>query len=293
MIILKNKEGLYFMKYYVLGDIGGQLKVFEESLRRMNVSTDYVIPKDVTIIQVGDIYRMSDHLILNNIGCLKVADKLIKNNPNNYIQLFGNHESPFINGRIPPIWRHAKALQDQDAYHIVNNWWRNNLAKMAHTLETADGDILITHAGVSYDFLKTLNLENNNATTIANHLNQSISNSYYYKDSKVGIISFENSLNLEADNLWTASSDEFYPTWINKNMGFHQIHGHDTPLLSWENPQMRTPNKLESFDINVDYKKRLIETHVGYGWTIKTCDWVLKTNTYDSIQDYGIIEIDI
>jgi len=271
----------------IMGDIGGQLRIFYKTLRKLGVSTDLKIPEGLTIINVGDIARMSDDPNLDSLACVELADQLIKRNPNQWIQLLGNHESPFIDGPSLDHWYNLSHFEKSQ--EIVSDWWDNGLAKLGKVLETKESklDTVITHAGITSGFMRNNGFMNLDYNGISEHrefikfLNNIPNNSEInYSDiAATGAVAFQKDNNLSADCLWASTANELYPSWNGRSIGFNQLHGHDTPLMSWDT--------LELWDsVSEDMRARLsidpVKRHTSYehtsGETFYTVDWVLKNN---------------
>lgn len=274
------------MKTVLLGDIGGQLGVLQSMLTRLGIGEDLLVPEGITVIQVGDVVRMNDSPQLDSLGCAMLVDSLMRKNPERWIQFLGNHEAPFIGGSCPPSWEGKEALSS--CRDIVESWWAERLVKLAALFTMPDGsECVLTHAGVTHGYMELSG--QNNASGIVQHINEIIGHDYG-SVSQTGIIGFGAAPNLQADFLWASSGRELISSWANEDMGFHQIHGHDTPLISWEQPSLRSELPRD-WTIDIDARQRLTVVSTPHGWTFKTNDWVLKEFGHANIAEWGLIEL--
>lgn len=274
------------MKTVLLGDIGGQFCVLENMLERIGIGDDLQVPHDIIVIQVGDVVRMMNNDNIDSLACAELVDALLRKNPGKWIQLLGNHESPLIGGPYPDYWVDRKAFTDCHA--IVSAWWDERLVKLAAGFELDNGTHVLTHAGITKGYLDHIDLIN--PRDIVPYINDIVGTDYGIV-AKTGIVSFSEPPNLSSDFLWASSSAELLPSWSGHNMGFHQIHGHDTPLLSWEEPQLRYPMDGD-WTANIDSERRLMSIRTTEGWTFQTTDWVLKEYLDPDTSKWGLVEVD-
>lgn len=266
----------------VMGDIGAQLMLFYRTLRKLGVSQDLRIPDGLIIVNVGDVARMSNSPNLHSLKCLEIADELIKRNPGQWIQLLGNHESPFIGGPALPEWFQLPDFEESEK--IVSKWWNEGTAQLSQIIETPETNIdtIVTHAGLTSGFMKDNGFLNDHRGMVKflNSLNPNSSTDY--KDiAKTGVVTFKDSPSVFTDCLWASTANELYPSWNNESMGFNQIHGHDIPLISWEDMIFREgiTKKIEE-TLTLDPVKRHVNYNVPSGESIYGIDWVLKNTVH-------------
>lgn len=274
-------------KVVIIGDIGGQLEVFQDTLKRVGIGKSLIVPSGTIIVQIGDIVRMNNSSNLDSVGCLELANQLILNNPDSWIQLLGNHEAPFIGSETPKAWEGQQTLET--CRELISKWYRNNMAHFAVSVENGESNIL-SHAGLTYGFLSKLGVENSLPKEIVKAVNQIARDKTYHQYAETGVINFFGESNTSADFLWAAAGDELIPSWSGVEMHFNQIHGHDTPLISWQDAVLRSPMP-EGFFYDFDVSTRLSMTSTSYGKTFKTVDWVLKESVSPDTSNLGIIEM--
>lgn len=278
------------MKVVVIGDVGGQLGMFQDVLARLGVGKDYVIPEGLTVIQVGDVVRMSSSLSLDSVECAKLADRMIRTNPKQWIQLYGNHEAPIIGGPCPPQWVHEEILFNE-CHDIVRSWWDEGLAYFAAGIESADGEVyVVTHAGLTSGYMEN-HLYTKDPVIAVQRMNDIAEERLYFDNYQTGVINFGDATNQSSDFMWAATGVELLPSWSDTDMGFHQVYGHDTALISWEDPILRDPVP-NRFRFELDTEQRLTSVTTPENWTFQTVDWVLKQFPNPNTSDWGMLDFE-
>lgn len=274
------------MKTVLLGDIGAQYGVMLDMLKRVGMGPDLMVPDGLTIIQVGDVVRMANDSHLDSYACAKLSDEILRKNPGRWIQLLGNHESSFIGGPYPEYWVERSAFHD--CHDIISGWWNEDLVKLAVGFELDDGEYVLSHAGITHGYTEHVGLTD--AKSLVSHIN-GIVGTDYGKVARTGIVNFFDEPNMSSDFLWASSGGELIPSWEGKEMQFHQIHGHDTPLLSWETPELRD-DLPDGWSIDIDAAKRLSVITTPQERRIMTTDWVLKETESPDTNTWGLVQID-
>lgn len=277
------------MKTIIIGDIGGQYRVLTDTLERIGIKEDLIVPEGIIVIQVGDIIRMANHNNLNSLACAELIDKLLRRNPTQWIQLLGNHESPMMNGPYPNFWMNMNAFHQ--CHDIINTWWKEGLVKLAVGFELNDGYHVLTHAGITRGYLEDMNLLESEAPEVISHIN-SVVGTIYEDVAQYGVVTFSEYPNPNSDFLWASTMGELIPSWeeCDEDMKFHQIHGHDTALLSWEEPTTRFPLP-GGWKAEIDADQRLMTVVSPHGVKLRTTDWVLKETVDPDSREWGLLEI--
>ena len=217
------------MTIFIIGDIGGQLKVFNRILKKIGVKSNYKLPDDIKVIQVGDLTRASPKFLSQNTIILETIKNIINANPSRWIQLYGNHESAALGGPKKSDWDIEKSY-DSKCLYLLDNLWKDKKIKLAHTFSLNNKDYLVTHAGITYHRWKSLGQPQ--AYKAEKIINKDCGKDFS-KISKAGIL-VENETVLTADTQWAEVNKELYLPWIkNSEMPFSQIHGHASPY-NWE-----------------------------------------------------------
>ncbi|GAC1320784.1 MAG: hypothetical protein NVSMB12_20650 [Acidimicrobiales bacterium] len=129
------------MRFALFGDIGGHLQPFVEGLTTIGADpATGRIPPGLVIIQVGDLIDRGP----DSDGCVAIVDRFLAGAPDQWIQLFGNHEGNLLGG--PRFWDepHSDATQE-----TLERWWVEGTGRMATAVRSAtDGELLVTHGGL-------------------------------------------------------------------------------------------------------------------------------------------------
>lgn len=270
-------------KVVVIGDIGGQIIVFEKVLRALGIDPDDpVMPDGLTIVQVGDIVRQIPALA--NDECVALADALLRVNPGRWIQLIGNHEATAVGLRTAPEWIKA----DEP---LIEDWCRNGLAHAAALIRAGGRDIVVTHAGVTSGQWRRFGRPD--ADRLVTALNATIGTSFNDVVTP-GRIMNRQIPSMAADWYHAIAADELVGYWIAAGSpGFDQIHGHSS-VWNWDMNDWDTRAPMEARQQTVvDHENRrtctLIDSHdenapctiTGIDWvlgnTVKTDAWPLLT----------------
>lgn len=210
----------------ILGDIGGQREVFEQVIR--DIGGDPVtgmLPPEITLVQVGDLVRMTDNRNLDSDGCVALAERLRATNSGRYIQLVGNHDAAAIGGPRRPTWNPNNVLTDNTVTQL-NEWWSRRQVRLALALDSVElGPALITHAGLTRALWEDLGRPN--AQRAAQVLNTAVGRppAEVFRAGRL----VTGSVDPSADVTWAEVSTELYEPWLSTPMPFNQIHGHASP----------------------------------------------------------------
>lgn len=265
---------------FVIGDIGGQLDIFEQSLRSVGVNTETMtIPEGVTVVQLGDVIRMHDSPHLDNLSVLALVNGLRRNNPGRYIQLWGNHEYGALHFHLPGThWK----VEDRHR-HALTSAMQDWLAAGRTDVAVAVGDTLITHAGLTHGYWRSIGAPGN-AADAADALN-SLSRELISTKARApyGYILNRYTAELDTNVLWAEAAMETYPSWLvsDDEMPFNQVHGHDTPYShEYSRLKPHTPRAVAE-RMSVDKEKRRTVFRVD-GRTITCVDWTLGEGSHES-----------
>lgn len=242
------------MKTHIFGDTGGHLKQLFVSLEQIGVDLkNYKIPENIRIIHLGDLIHKGPspaNAILTRV------DKLIRNNPGQWIQLFGNHELQHLEGS-PWFWRCKCSPEDFD---ILETWWDEGLAFSAYGIDSftslhlevskkpkiviPDTGILFTHAGLTHHWWKTH----------CDGLTSAIEVSKKINAQPIDVVTTPGTLlqgsRMKPGPIWAVSESEVFQSWDENPddiMPFIQFHGHTAPynfpnnrwFIKNANPELR------------------------------------------------------
>lgn len=287
------------MKTIIIGDIGGHLPLFKRILSRLEIDENYKVPKNVRIIQVGDMVRAYPHFRESNTILLRIVQKLTENNPiiqnenngrnkNNgeWMQLLGNHEVPLLSKtHAPPFWKIEESFEPE-IYQIMQQMMKMNSFRNAVIVNNS----LITHSGLTGGYWKDFLDSETNIYKVEEKLNSFIVNSTGSSVSQIN--NFLNSLNagmlitkkepnLSSDFTTAMPIEELVESWMNLEMPFDQFHGHSAyySRRGWY-PNMR--NEWKKF---VKYDEIYQQSSFIFpnGHSLNSVDWVLSNSSPDVI----------
>ena len=203
----------------IIGDIGGHYEAFLKMLDYAGVDIESAtIPAGLSIIQVGDLV----HKGLDSDACIQYAVRLLNNNPNQYVQLIGNHEAHYLGG--PDVSHRSGVYRISEAsMEILTHWWAQGIMKLSVALRTEIGDILVTHGGLTKGFYENDLVSPQTAQETSRRLN-SIDDVSAFRPGYImtGIIT------LDAGPLCPRTGIELLAPWLDSgSVLFHQIHGHE------------------------------------------------------------------
>ena len=281
------------MTVVILGDVGGQTKVYRDALLSLGIDPDEcIVPDGMTLIQVGDVVRFNHNPHLDSLGCVEISDRLIRNNPDTYIQLLGNHDLALLGGARDPHWK-IYDLPESRVY--VEKWWKDKSVSLGVTLRATstnvDKDILITHAGLGKNYWEKISGGNALDTSLA--LNSLVGQDVAGFEVPGHLVTGHD--NEHADTAWALVGPEFHSTWQNEIMPFNQIHGHAC-LVEWESGEYWPdviPEVIDTTEIN--WSHRYTVTTRPDGTWIRSVDWILKNDPIDfewpilHLDDYEVV----
>lgn len=256
------------VKYAIFGDTGGHASLLLASLLKLGWNPHTLaLPEDLIVVHLGDLIHKgpaTDDLV-------RIVDSIMRRNPHNWVQLFGNHEAQHIPG-APSFWRCACSDQTKE---ILHDWRATRRALLAFSLapsikfseyaNVSDKGLLLTHAGVTHKFWQW----HLNSVTSADEAADLINLLPLEKVAHPGIMLPRDARGKSfnplrpAGPLWALSSQETYPSWFSEHMPFVQVHGH-TAAFDWERKRWYpgTPYPFQQ-DAQLDSANRISYTPVG------------------------------
>jgi len=269
----------------ILGDVGGQLGTFRRCLAGIGIDPDApVVPADMTLIQVGDVTRRVDPAdALDSVGCARLSDRLLRENPGRYVQLLGNHDVALLSGAAhPDAWR-----LDAEAAAIVTAWWDERLCALATVVSDANGrDVLVTHAGLTFDYWDALGRPDS-PHTVAATLNAEIGRPDGAGESERPGRLVTGEVRLDACTSWAELTLELLPRWLDADsVPFGQIHGHAGPYR-WDQGEWwpEVSDAIRAVTV-LDYDVQRSRTTVGVlpdgsAAVFESVDWMLGDTPRD------------
>lgn len=214
----------------MIGDVGGHAQELRAELVRLGADpTDGRLPQGLVVVQVGDlIHRGPD-----SIGVLELVDRYLGEQPEQWVQLVGNHEAQYLRR---PAFEWPERLDDTAAA-ILNRWWAEGRmrAAFAVTGQTMDNSIigardeqfLITHAGLTCGFWRSVLDRLTGADRAAAAIN-SLIGSHEDVLFHAGQLLGSARPDLMAGPIWAAAGPELVSSWLGVRLPFSQVHGHST-----------------------------------------------------------------
>jgi hypothetical protein len=235
----------------VIGDVGGHLAELRRELVRLGADERTgVLPPDLTIIQVGDlIHRGPD-----SAGVIATVDRYLREQPDQWLQLVGNHEAQYLTERA---FAWPEQLDEASA-GTIRRWWSDRQMYVAAALshDTADAasgaasgrhwtheDTLVTHAGLTEGYWRRVLGSPDTAERTAQVLNAMRGR----RDDllfRSGQMLGGGRPNPAAGPLWAAAASELLPGWLEGWLPFSQVHGH-TSLYRWSEQRFFGSQELE------------------------------------------------
>lgn len=209
----------------VLGDIGGQIGVFERAMASLEVDASGRLPADLMVVQVGDLVRVGGHG-LDNASCVAAASRYWAANPGRWVQLLGNHDIALLGGPRRPSWP-GPSTEDAAVAKTLHRWWSERHVLLAIALRTRElGHVLISHAGLTRG--RWLRLGGpTDPDTAADLINAEVGRPIK-EVIRGGILTGVTTET--ADVTWAEVITELYAPWLAADDApFTQVHGHAAP----------------------------------------------------------------
>lgn len=265
----------------VIGDVGGMLSCFEHVLARLGVVGDQV-PAGLTIVQLGDLVGGQGH----DTALLLRVDQLMTANPGSWVQLAGNWESRHLPGFVRFDPRKERVPLDASDVELVQSWWHDGHLCVAVAIDTASGDMLVTHAGLTAGLWRMIGqpacaveaavLLNEMAVHVPQLIGAPGEMMHTVTDKKP-----VTQRSLAAGPLW-ASASELWSSWAAEAMmPFHQVVGHTAPWYfnrgHWSPHLNRIDPALLERSIPDAASRHVLHTH-PCGRMIRSVDCGLHAN---------------
>jgi hypothetical protein len=245
------------MKNYVFGDTGGHMKPLYASLHALGIDTfNGTIPEGIRIIHLGDLIHKGPHSSV----LLEQVDRLIRNNPGQWIQMLGNHEFQHIQGS-PYFWQCSCNFAD---ITIINDWHEEGLAFATYGIDSykvdsivleqsarkaiprPDTGIFFSHAGLSKPWWDTFG-RIKSPSQLSKVLNKQPVKTITLPGQMLNVF------NTLPGPVWAIGNSEVFDTWHegdSVDMPFIQMHGHTTSYQWATNRWWRNDKAFRAFRDN-------------------------------------------
>jgi len=230
----------------VIGDVGGHRDELESALIDLGWDSQTArLPEGLVVVQVGDLVHRGP----DSTGVLDLVERVMGANPNQWVQLIGNHEAHYLGplGFQPPNQQISSADQDR-----LDRWRRGRSLYVAAAVHVEGiGDVLITHAGLTAGLWRRTGAHADAETTA-----QMLNLMYFNDDPAIfrpGAMVQDYETTFSAGPVWAHPTKEVLASWLELgDMPFHQVHGHATEFRwsagRWDNDvpiAMRDPHALD------------------------------------------------
>lgn len=214
----------------VIGDVGGHLGPLRDELVRLGADPRTGrLPPDLVVIQVGDlIHRGPD-----SAGAVALADRYLTEQPSHWIQLVGNHEAQYLR---EPAFDWPEHLPDT-AIATLQRWWADGTMVVAAAYASKGSDFLVTHAGLTAGYWRSVLDAPARARDVARALN-ALPGRREGVVFRPGAMLGSGKVNHAAGPLWAEAGRELVPSWDRTRLPFSQIHGHST-IRTWHDGSWR------------------------------------------------------
>lgn len=238
--------------FAVFGDVHAHITPMTNTLKRLGWDPEtLVIPKNLTIIQAGDLIHKGPQT--NQI--IALVDGIMDRNNNDpecgtWIQIMGNHESQYFAG-TPNFWERECS---DDSIATLQRWVEEGSMVSAYLIpQNGERPYMVSHGGVNpFWYYRAEPLFK--AVTTGPPTTEAILQQARAERTPENFVEWLNSMSHSLDivarpgnmlrggisrkagPIWAESVREVYIQWREGDVPFHQIHGHTTPIM-WRGKQ--------------------------------------------------------
>lgn len=229
----------------IVGDVGGHPDQLRRALDMLGAD-DVRLPADLTVVQVGDLVDRGP----DSMAVLSIVARLLDENPRQWIQLAGNHESQYLPGG-EVFWPEPLSWE---GVTLLRQWWADGRLRVAAAVRTADGDeLLAVHAGLTVPSWQQLGSPMS-AVQAAESLNERPDVIW-----QVG----SHARDEHSGPLWAESGAALHEPWMSYSgiVPFGQIHGHSSVVHFGEH-RWRCTGRVRQRSA-VDWDARHVRVRIG------------------------------
>lgn len=207
----------------VIGDVAGHRDELVGELERLGADpVTGELPSDLVVIQVGDLVHRGP----DSAGVVALVDRYLSEQPGQWLQLVGNHEAQYLRDRA---FEWPEHLPDEVA-GTLRRWWDTGQLRVAAAVTTPSESFLVTHAGLTAGFWRSVLDAPPDARQAVQTLNA-------LPGRRRDVVFRAGELlgrrrDQAAGPLWATASTELVPSWEDSLMPFSQVHGH-TSVYDW------------------------------------------------------------
>ncbi|WP_375429721.1 metallophosphoesterase [uncultured Friedmanniella sp.] len=207
----------------VIGDVAGHLEELVGELRRLGADPETgTLPADLVVIQVGDLVHRGPE----SAAVVALVDRYLTDVPDQWLQLVGNHEAQYLR---EPVFTWPEQLPEEAA-DTLRRWWDSGQLRVAAAVVTPEERYLITHAGLTAGFWRSVlgaPGDVRQAVAALNALPSGRGDAVFRAGELLG-----RRRDSAAGPLWAVASSELVPSWQDSLLPFSQVHGH-TSVFDW------------------------------------------------------------
>jgi hypothetical protein len=212
-----------------------------------------VLPADLTVVQVGDLVDRGP----DSPGVVELVQRFLSGSGPRWVQLAGNHEE--LSLFSPPRFVWPETL-DPAAADRLRWWWRTRQMTVAAAVHTPQRDYLISHAGLTEGFWRTM-LGSPETADVAAERIDSLAHVFRRPVFRAGAMLGEQ-VDYTAGPVWAAAGWELIPSWLDAgHLPFSIVHGHST-AWDWYRKRVRGHPELRPF-LEVDSERRHVRVPIG------------------------------
>jgi hypothetical protein len=167
-----------------------------------------------------------------------LVDGYLTRQPDQWTQLVGNHEMQYLR---EPVFEWPERLHAH-AIETMRRWWESGQLAVAAEVESADGDLLVTHAGVTGEFWESVLGAAPTAREAAATLN-SLAAQGSGDVFRAGVMLHGSVDDGPVGPLWASAATELLPSWLHRELPFGQVHGHSS-LFDWGRNRFRASRDI-------------------------------------------------
>ncbi len=222
----------------IFGDIGGHAQLLRDALIGLGADPhDLRLPADLRVVQVGDLVDRGP----DSPGVLDIVQRALARQPEQWIQLIGNHEAQYLPDGSRFHW--PQPLSAVDSGRLCD-WWAGDRLRVGVAVRSVEhGDLLLCHAGLTLPLWRELGRPTSASAAAAalNALPRDPGSPLWRTGMRMG-----GPPRTDAGPLWAEAGWELRAPWLaraaaGRGTPFGQVHGHcallDDDFTRWVCPE--------------------------------------------------------